>query len=203
MLKTAKVRDHAKFCGDWLNRCWDMTIFIFLQDGGRPPSWICDERIWTTHEEHLVVFIIVQNLVGIDAVVFIICMFFDFTSLVAKCLFTPPKLGFLGIWPLNGEAYERNPQKAHLWAERCHMTYRSSKSVHRFDLCAWRRDQKKRKTKTETRQWQTGYSPRPPTSSCRNEILHGPCPVSERLAKQKFSTWGFPINLNVAEIFFA
>jgi len=31
----------------------------------------------------------------------------------------------------------------------------------------------------------------------------GPCPVSERLAKQKFSTWGFPINTNEAEIFFA
>jgi len=30
-----------------------------------------------------------------------------------------------------------------------------------------------------------------------------PCPVSKRLAKQKFSTWGFPINLNEAEIFFA
>ena len=32
-------------------------------------------------EGHLVVFIDVQNLVGIDAVVLIICMFFDFTSL--------------------------------------------------------------------------------------------------------------------------
>jgi len=31
---------------------------------------------------------------------------------------------------------------------------------------------------------------------------HGPCPVSERLANQKFSTWGFPINPNEAEIFF-
>ena len=28
-----------------------------------------------------------------------------------------------------------------------------------------------------------------------------PCPVSERLAKQKFSHWGFPVNPNVAEIF--
>ena len=27
--------------------------------------------------------------------------------------------------------------------------------------------------------------------------------VSKRLAKQKFSTWRFPINLNEAEIFFA
>ena len=28
-------------------------------------------------------------------------------------------------------------------------------------------------TKTETQQWQTGYSPRPPTSTDRNEILRG------------------------------
>jgi len=34
-----------------------------------------------THEGHLSVFITVQNLVGIDVVVLIICMFFDFTSL--------------------------------------------------------------------------------------------------------------------------
>jgi len=39
------------------------------QNGGRPPSWICCVRVWTTHIEHLVVFISVQNLVGIDAVV--------------------------------------------------------------------------------------------------------------------------------------
>jgi len=87
-----------------------------------------------------------------------------------------PKIGVLGGFdPLNGEAYQQNPQKVHPWAERRHMTYRSSKSVHRCDLGAWRRDrkEKERKTKTETRQWQTGYSPRPPTSSHRNEILHG------------------------------
>jgi len=35
----------------------------------------------STHEGHLVVFITVQNLVGIDAVVLIICPFFDFASL--------------------------------------------------------------------------------------------------------------------------
>jgi len=34
-----------------------------------------------THEGHLVVFMTVQNLVGIDAVVLIICTFFDYTSL--------------------------------------------------------------------------------------------------------------------------
>jgi len=39
------------------------------------PVWICDLRVWTTHKGHLVVFITVQNLVGIDGVVSIICRF--------------------------------------------------------------------------------------------------------------------------------
>jgi len=42
----------------------NMPIFSFFQYGGFPLSWICDERAWTTHEGHLVVFITVQNLVG-------------------------------------------------------------------------------------------------------------------------------------------
>jgi len=54
--------------------------FLF-QDGGRPPSWICNACVGTTHEGRLVVFITVQNLVGIEAVVLIICTFFDFASL--------------------------------------------------------------------------------------------------------------------------
>jgi len=58
-----------------------MAIFRFFKDGGRPRSWICDACVGTTHEEHLVVFITVQNLVGIYAVVLVICTFFDFASL--------------------------------------------------------------------------------------------------------------------------
>ena len=38
----------------------------------------------------------IWRLIEIDAVVLIICMFFDFSSLAGKRLFTPPKLGFLG-----------------------------------------------------------------------------------------------------------
>jgi len=121
-----------------------MEIFRFFQDVGCPPSWICYVCVRTTHKGHLVVFIAVQNLVGINAVALIICMFFDFASSAGKRLFTPPKLGFWGFDPLNGEQYQRDDQKAHSWVERRHMTYRSSKSVHRCDLCAWRRDQKKK-----------------------------------------------------------
>jgi len=40
--------------------------FSIFQNGGRPPSWICCAYVWTTHEEYLVVFIVVQNLVGIS-----------------------------------------------------------------------------------------------------------------------------------------
>ena len=60
---------HAKFRQNRLNRRQDMAIFRFFQDGGRPPSWICNACVGTIHEGHLVVFITVQNLVGIDAVV--------------------------------------------------------------------------------------------------------------------------------------
>jgi len=44
-------------------------FIIFFQYGGHLPSWIYCALVWTTHEEHLVVFIAVQNLVGIGAVV--------------------------------------------------------------------------------------------------------------------------------------
>jgi len=67
-----KTRSHAKFRGDRSNRCSDMAIVGFFQGGGCPPSWICDVRVWATHEPHLVVFITVQNLAGIDMVVSII-----------------------------------------------------------------------------------------------------------------------------------
>jgi len=49
--------------------------FWIFQDGGRPPSWICFTCIWTTREVYLFVFVTEQNLVGIGAVVSIICQF--------------------------------------------------------------------------------------------------------------------------------
>jgi len=52
-----KLRHRAKFRGDRFNRCRDMAIFRFFEDGGRPPSWICDACGRTTQEGHLVVFI--------------------------------------------------------------------------------------------------------------------------------------------------
>ena len=49
--------------------------FSFFQYGGRPPSWIGFTRVGTTHEEYLVVFVTVQHLVVIGAVISIVCKF--------------------------------------------------------------------------------------------------------------------------------
>jgi len=95
------VHHCAKFRGDRTNHCWDLANFRFFQDGGRPQCWICGDRVWTTYEGHLVVFITAQNLVSIDAVVLIICMFLDFICLAGKLLFTPSQLGFWGIWGIS------------------------------------------------------------------------------------------------------
>ena len=50
-------------------------LFSIFQDGGRPPSWFCFTRVGTTHKEYLVVFVTVQNLVVIGAVISIVCKF--------------------------------------------------------------------------------------------------------------------------------
>ena len=66
------MRQCAKFHEDRPNRSRDMADF---QAGGRPPSWICFTRVGTTHEEYLVVFVTVQNVVVIGAVISIVCKF--------------------------------------------------------------------------------------------------------------------------------
>ena len=90
----AALRRRAKFGRNRSNRGRDMAIFRVFQDGGRPPSWICYVYVRTTHEGHLVVFIAMQNLVGIDAVVFIICMFLDFTVWLENAYSRPQNWGF-------------------------------------------------------------------------------------------------------------
>jgi len=64
-------------CQIWSKSAEPLSIYrmAIFQDGVRSPSWICCVDDWTTHEGRLVVFITVQNLVGSDAVVLIICKF--------------------------------------------------------------------------------------------------------------------------------
>ena len=54
---------------------------VFFRNGGRPPSWICWAPIGTTHDEFLMVSIVVPNLVKIDAAVSITWNFQDFARL--------------------------------------------------------------------------------------------------------------------------
>jgi len=39
----------------------EIWLFFTFLNGGRPPSWICCVRVWTTLEGYLVVFITVQK----------------------------------------------------------------------------------------------------------------------------------------------
>ena len=86
-----------------------------------------------THKGHLVVFIAVQNLVGIDAVVLIICMYFDFTSWLENA-YSRPKIVFLGILTPKWEQCQRNPQKAHSCASPRRLSHHARKSVDASDL---------------------------------------------------------------------
>ena len=96
----SRWRIQATFSHNRSNCFRNITFFDFFQDGGYPPSWICNVCVGTTHEGHLVVFITVQNLVGIDAAVLVMCAFFDFASSTWKRLFAPKNCfwGFLTPW---------------------------------------------------------------------------------------------------------
>jgi len=107
-LKRVELRRRAKFGRNRSNCGRDMAIFRFFQDGGCPPCWIC--CVWTTHERHLVVFIAVQTLAGIGAVVLIICMFSISRVWLENAYSRPQNWGFGGILPLNGEQCQRNPK---------------------------------------------------------------------------------------------
>jgi len=61
----------AKFIkmGKTVAEIWRFSVFL---NGGRPPSWICWALIGTTCDDHLLVSIVVQNMVEMDAVISII-----------------------------------------------------------------------------------------------------------------------------------
>jgi len=59
-----------------------IAIYLFSEDGGRPPFWIRGANIGTSLKENLVVFISVQNLVAI-ALVISIMQKFEYFALLA------------------------------------------------------------------------------------------------------------------------
>jgi len=74
-LLSAKIRHRAKFRGDRSNRAGDMDDFRFFNMAAVRHLRFVFTRVGTTHEEYLVVFVTVQNLVVIDAAISIVCKF--------------------------------------------------------------------------------------------------------------------------------
>jgi len=68
----ASMPNFAKKSVEPIRRYGQFSIF---QDGGCPPSWIGFTRVRTTHEEYLVVFVTVQNLVVNGAEFSTVCKF--------------------------------------------------------------------------------------------------------------------------------
>ena len=80
-----------------------------LKVGGRPPSWICWARIGTAHDDHLVVSIVVQNLVEIDAVGLLSTIWNSiFRQFYLKKPIRAPKIGGLGNFTPKREQYQRS-----------------------------------------------------------------------------------------------
>jgi len=80
-----------------LQKYHDFSIFSSWRP---PPSWICLGLVWTTHEKYLMVFITVQNLVAIDALVSIIWKFQYLVRIVRNAYIHSSKIAFLRFPPL-------------------------------------------------------------------------------------------------------
>ena len=118
------MRHYAKFCEDRSNRSRDMADFQFSR---WRPSAILD--LFYAFWDHS------RRVFGglCDCAKFGCNRRSNFDSMRVKlenAYSRPQNRGFCGIYPQNGVQYERDPQKAHPWAETRRMTYRSSKSVH-------------------------------------------------------------------------
>jgi len=187
MPKRFTLRYRAKFHDDRSNFREDMPIFSFFQYGGFPPSWICDARVWTTHKGHLMVFITVQNLVGIDAVVLITCMVFYFASLTWQCLFTPQNLEFWGDSNETHAPIANPPNSSQLGGSSCHSPKLHPGPCSSVDVRLWTArlgwPQYISRCLRLTRNVITMFMVLLPWWG-HSETSFGQCPLSERLAKQ-------------------
>ena len=119
----------AKFRGSRSNRSWDMASFPHCKNGDCPPSVICYRHHWTTHEEHLVALIIVQNFVAIDSVVSIIGPCKCWTSLAWKYLLTTQKWRFGDHTHTWKAALSRSPKGTSLHRNTSNYVYTMYRSL--------------------------------------------------------------------------
>jgi len=92
--------------------------FNAFQNDGRPSWWISCVRIWVTHDEHLVVFSVVQKLVGINVVLLINMQVLIFYVLCFTKPIHAQKTGLGGTWLHKWAAAQMGPWKAHMYAGR-------------------------------------------------------------------------------------
>ena len=71
--------------------------------------------------------------------------FVFFVDLAEKCLFKPLLVGFLGIWPLNGEQCQRDPKRHVLGRKK-----RDNDDENRSNRATCGRDERTKKTRKET-----------------------------------------------------
>jgi len=104
VVEMVETHQHTKFRQNRSKGWEDIKIFRFFSRW-RPSAILDSFEAYLDHPPWVLgVSITLQNLVMIDAVIFIIWTFIYYlTFLAGKCLFTPPKLGFLGnLIPLMG-----------------------------------------------------------------------------------------------------
>jgi len=93
------------------------------------PKQTCMGHIWTTHNEFLVVFITVLNLVVSNALVLIIMKILIFVVFGWETFIHAPKIGGLeGFDPLNEMHYQQNPSKPHPCMSLHHLSHKCENS---------------------------------------------------------------------------
>ena len=70
-VERVQLHHRVQFLQHGSNRGWHITICPSFQHVARPPSWIFNACVGTTHERHSVAFITVQKLVGHYAVAYL------------------------------------------------------------------------------------------------------------------------------------
>ena len=134
-LKRANACHQAKFHQNGSKRSQrygDLTVLF--KNGGGTPSWVYWVPIGTTHDDHLMVSIVLPNSVKIDAVVSIIWNFQYFARLAWKRLFTPQNWCFRWISRPKWGAISTKPPKAHPCAIPRRLSHQAWKFVDGSDL---------------------------------------------------------------------
>jgi len=143
-----------------------------LQDGGRPPSWIC-YIIISDHPRslfigpHRPVKFYANPMHSFEDMT--IWIFFRFSL---KCLFTPTKFWFWGSEPVNVIGHHRDPKRHLLGRNRTYMPILVQIGNLVRPVCETKKSKRKKKGEERNLQWQTRCSPRPPTLRQRYVLLH-------------------------------